>query len=247
MTFRSALLAAATLAVGLCTTMAVCLWGEVGLRRIEAQRALAAEVVAGRMSLREAAGHFRRLDEVAPGFPPDNSRPPEAEQVLFVRVLGFVWEHAAQRQRFAAAARCYAEAFAAHPQLLSGPPSGHLYYAACAAAQAGCGQGRDAADLDDKSRAAFRCQALEWLRAELAARRRLLVQGLPVSPSAIEDWLAVPDFAGVREADALARLPESERQAWQKLWAEVANTLARAERATAPEPKAGSKIPLPER
>jgi hypothetical protein len=39
---------------------------------------------------------------------------------------------------------------------------------------AGCGQGRDAADLDEESRAGFRHQALGWLRAELEAQRRLL-------------------------------------------------------------------------
>jgi hypothetical protein len=30
-----------------------------------------------------------------------------------------------------------------------------------------------------------------------------------------------PDFAGVRDREALARLPERERQAWQQLWADV--------------------------
>jgi hypothetical protein len=29
------------------------------------------------------------------------------------------------------------------------------------------------------------------------------------------------DLAGVRGADALARLPEAERREWQKLWEEV--------------------------
>src|SRR5262249_51251254 len=114
------------------------------------------------------------------------------------------------------------------------PPDGHLYDAACAAARAGCGQGRDAADLDETSRAAFRRQALGWLRADLTARRRHQEQGLPVIPFAIDRWLEVPDFAGVRGPDALARLPKAERQEWQKLWAEVADTLARA--GTIPRP-----------
>jgi len=35
-------------------------------------------------------------------------------------------------------------------------------------------------------------------------------------------WLGDADFAGVRGSDALGRLPESERQQWQKLWQEVA-------------------------
>jgi hypothetical protein len=41
-------------------------------------------------------------------------------------------------------------------------------------------------------------------------------------------WLADPDFAGVRGPEALARLPEAERPAWQQLWADVAATLAAA-------------------
>jgi hypothetical protein len=219
-------------------------------RHVEAQWALAAEVGAGRMSVREAAGHFRRLNEADPGRLPGAPRPSLDEQVLCVRVLDFTWEYLAQRKLFAAAARCYAEAFAAHPQLLRGPPTGHRYWAACAAARAGCGRCRDAAELDEQSGAVFRRQALGWLQAELESRRRLLEQ----EPGKT-DWLAVghpqrwlddADLAGVREPDSLSRLPKAERQAWQKLWADVADTLARAEGFPPPEQEAASKIALPD-
>jgi hypothetical protein len=63
----------------------------------------------------------------------------------------------------------------------------------------------------------------------------------------MEHWLATPDFASVRGPDALGRLPEAERQAWQKLWADVADTLARAEGTTRPEQRAGSRRSVPER
>jgi hypothetical protein len=82
----------------------------------------------------------------------------------------------ARQQRFAAAARWYTEEFNADPCLLAGPADCHLYDAARAAALAGCGQGRDAADLDEKTRVGFRQHALDWLRDELEARRRLLEQ-----------------------------------------------------------------------
>jgi hypothetical protein len=49
--------------------------------------------------------------------------------------------------------------------------------------------------------------------------------------------LVDPEFAGVRGPEALAKLPESERQPWQKLWADVAATLARAQGKTMPEKK----------
>jgi hypothetical protein len=66
-------------------------------------------------------------------------------------------------------------------------------------------------------------------------------------PGDLRRWLEAPDFAGVRGPEALAWLPEAERQAWQKLWADVADTLARAVGKLPPPPKAGGKIPLPER
>jgi serine/threonine-protein kinase len=108
---------------------------------------------------------------------------------------------------------------------------------------AGCGQGRDAADLDEESRAEFRRQALDWLRAELEAQRLLLEQKPETVANHLQDWLWDPDFAGVREPDALAQLSETERQAWHQLWADVADTLARALGRTTPKQKAAAKLP----
>jgi hypothetical protein len=220
-------------------------------RRIEAQRALAAEVVAGKLSLREAAGHFRRLDDLHPGLPPGTSRPAADERALCDRVLDSAWEVLADEGRFAEGARWYAEVFAAHPHLLAVPPTSHRYFAARLAARAGCGQGQDATGLDEESRAGFRHQALGWLRAELEAQRRLLEREPAKNRAFIAGglgfWLLDPHFAGVRGPEALGRLPEPERQGWQKLWADVADTLARAEGTAPPEPKAGDKRPVPER
>jgi hypothetical protein len=165
--------------------------------------------------------------------------------------VAYAWTVLVAQERYARAARYYAEAFTAEPQLLANPPTDHRYYAACAAARAGCGQGRDTADLDDTSRADFRRQALDWLRAELDAQRRPLEEEPQTARLTVyrdlRYWLEDPHFAGVRGPDALARLPEAERQAWRRLWADVADTRARAEGTTPPEPKAGDKIPHPER
>jgi eukaryotic-like serine/threonine-protein kinase len=100
----------------------------------------------------------------------------------------------------------------------------HRYNAACAAALAGCGQGEYAAQLSDKERARLRQQALTWLRADLAQYAPMVAKG-PAHVSAavyerLQHWQQDIDFAGVRGA-ALAKLPEAERQRWQKLWAEV--------------------------
>jgi hypothetical protein len=41
----------------------------------------------------------------------------------------------------------------------------------------------------------------------------------------------------VRGPEALARLPQAEREGWRKLWADVAATLARAQDKAAPQQK----------
>jgi serine/threonine protein kinase/tetratricopeptide (TPR) repeat protein len=145
----------------------------------------------------------------------------------------------------ATAARFYLEAFAAEPGLAEDLRAQHRYNAACAAAQAGCGQGADAKSLGDTERARLRQQARDWLRADLAAWSKQLdddgAKAAPLIRRTMQHWSADTDFAGVRGADALAKLPESERQDWQKLWADVADTLARAERKTVPAKKSESK------
>jgi hypothetical protein len=44
----------------------------------------------------------------------------------------------------------------------------------------------------------------------------------------MQHWLADNDLAGVRDPGGLAKLPEGERQDWQKLWADVEKTSAEA-------------------
>jgi serine/threonine protein kinase/Flp pilus assembly protein TadD len=139
--------------------------------------------------------------------------------------LGFAHLCQQFRKVYAAAERFYAESFAAQPALAEDLQAGHRYNAACAAALAGCGQGQDAAGLDDKERARLRGQALDWLHADLGAWRRLLEKApdkaRPAVAKQMQHWLGDADFAGVRGEAALAKLPEAERPAWQKLWAEV--------------------------
>jgi tetratricopeptide (TPR) repeat protein len=124
-----------------------------------------------------------------------------------------------------ARAGLYAEAFTTDPKLADDLQAAHRYYAACAAALAGCGQGKDADKLDDRARARWRKQALAWLRADLALRTKQLGSGRPDDRQEVADkmqhWQRDADFVGVRGKDGLAKLPASERAAWQQLWAEV--------------------------
>jgi serine/threonine protein kinase/tetratricopeptide (TPR) repeat protein len=121
------------------------------------------------------------------------------------------------------------------------------YLAACAAALAGTGQGKDAAKLDAKERARWRGQALAWLRPDLERmqtklkkepqrwRTRVLAE--------LRYWQTDPRLATVREESALARLPEAERAAWRQFWAEVRLFQRRLESAAENrEEEAGGRI-----
>jgi serine/threonine-protein kinase len=129
------------------------------------------------------------------------------------------------KQLQAAASRFYTEAFADQPQLAADLAAQHRYNAACSAALAGCGQGKDADKLDAKERARLRQQALDWLRADLKAYGQLMKKSAdkagPAIAQQMQHWLKDTDFAGVRGPESLARLPEAERKEWLKLWEEV--------------------------
>ncbi len=135
-------------------------------------------------------------------------------------------------QRHAAAARFWAEALEVDPKLGDDRQAGHRYNAACAAALAAAGQGTDDPKPDDAARARLRGQALDWLKAERAAWAKVLdsggAQARPLVQQRLQHWRADSDLAGVRDAGALARLPEPERDAWRSFWAEVDALLARA-------------------
>jgi serine/threonine-protein kinase len=96
-----------------------------------------------------------------------------------------------------------------------------LYPAACAAVQQATGPGSRNTRLGDAERSALRRQALGWLQASL----KLTKEG-KVADSSMANWPRDAALAGVRDPGALARLPDSEREQWQRLWAEVAAQVA---------------------
>jgi tetratricopeptide (TPR) repeat protein len=137
------------------------------------------------------------------------------------------------QRRNAAAARFFAEAFAAAQDLASNRQGQHRYKAACAAALAAAGQGQDSAQLDEAAKAKSRRQALDWLNAELTAWDKLLESGSPQARPLIartlNHWQKDDDLAGIRAAAALAKLSPEERTACTQLWADVAALLRKAE------------------
>ncbi len=185
-----------------------------------------------------------KLSPTLPALLEGKARPADnTERLAYARLC-------ALKQRYTTAARLWQEAFAAEPELARQLAASHRHRAACAAALAGCGRGDEAARLDGPGRARWRRQALEWLRADLelwkkeaeaktaAARRRarLFLE---------RSWLREPDLAGVRDAEALARLPEAEQPAWRQLWADVEALRDRLRHREARRDSAGSSVLYP--
>jgi serine/threonine-protein kinase len=147
-----------------------------------------------------------------------------AERLGFAEVCYF-------QRRYAAAARFYRDSLADDPELADDLTSANRYNGTCSAALAGCGQGADA-PADEGERARLRAQALAWLRADLALWGKAATGGDPNTVAAVRQtlrhWREDADLAGVRDADALVKLPEAERADWRKLWADVDALLQKA-------------------
>jgi serine/threonine-protein kinase len=207
----------------------------------------------GRRDPEEALAELRRAAELgAPGSPVSQGMPSmirEAEaKITQVRRLPGVLRGddmprdasdglsfallAHERGLYSAATRLWSAALEADPKLAADPRAEVRYNAACSAALAAGGGSKDDPPPDGATRARLRKQALEWLRAELAAWSDVLKNGppqtRPVVVRTLRHWRTDPDLAGVRDSDALAALPEPERGAWRARWAEVDALLARA-------------------
>ncbi len=130
-------------------------------------------------------------------------------------------------------ARFWTEAFRAEPKLADDMEAHSRYNAACAAALAGCGQGKDEPPLDNASRSRWRQQALEWLEADLAAWSKTLENGSPPSRQTVartlEHWKGDLDLSGLRDQNALARIPALEQSACRALWARVDSLLVESQ------------------
>jgi tetratricopeptide (TPR) repeat protein len=163
------------------------------------------------------------LDGKLPAILKGDSQPTDAAEQVELAKLCLSYKNYP-----AAAIRLYAAALRAEPKLAGK----HRYNAACAAALAGCGQGKDADQIDDPERARWRQQALDWLRADLDLGRQRLADGTPadrqVTRTMLQHWQVDTNLAGVRDAAALKKLPDKEHEAWRQLWSDVAELLRKA-------------------
>jgi tetratricopeptide (TPR) repeat protein len=145
-----------------------------------------------------------RLDQVLSGKAPPRDAVERTEFALMLYM----------KARHAESAQMYAEAFDDDATLTEDLVNHHRYNAACSAALAAAPGGADAVE--------WRGRALEWLRADLAAREKAAT-GLSAE---LEHWKVDPDFASVH--GQVGDLPEPERDAWRGLWAAVDLALAAA-------------------
>src|SRR5262249_14918656 len=129
------------------------------------------------------------------------------------------------KRLYAAAARLYAEAFAADPKLAADLQQQHRYSAARSAALAAAGQADDAKQLPDKAAVMLRQQALSWLRDDLALyakpAERDEAKAKEFVRQGLAHWQQAADLASVRDPAALDGLADDERAAWRRLWADV--------------------------
>ena len=128
------------------------------------------------------------------------------------------------RGRPGAAAHLWIAAFAAAPDLAADLTAMNRFQAARAAVSAS-EDARVSSESGPEARAKWRRQALDWLRADLATSRAIVASGTAPQRAGVARrlgrWLADPALASIRDEQALAGLPEPERSALGKLWADV--------------------------
>jgi serine/threonine-protein kinase len=142
------------------------------------------------------------------------------------------------KKLYTAATRFYTAALAAKPPLPAPEQARHRYNAACSAALAAAGQGRDADKLDAREKTRLRRQALAWLRENLKQHNQEPADGdaraLKELSKTLQDWRTDEDLASVRDPEALARLSETEQASWRQLWADVEGLLKKVSSGTDP-------------
>jgi eukaryotic-like serine/threonine-protein kinase len=131
-----------------------------------------------------------------------------------LETLGFA-QLCYEKKLHGTSARSWADAFQADPKLAEDIQVQNRYNAACTAASAGSGQGRDVRPLDDASKARWRKRAIDWLKADLTALSKVIESAAPEArlfvSQTLQHWKVDADLAGLRDAAALAKRPADEQ------------------------------------
>ena len=175
--------------------------------------------------LEQLDGSLMGLDERLAAFLEGEATPVNATESLDLAAFAY------EQGLHAASSGLYERAFVAEP---SSTQVGliHRYNAACAAALAGSGRGKDDPMPDGATRTRLRAKARAWLRDDLSALAELLDRGepriLPFSVEFLSQWKSDPDLGGIRDAAKLVDLPEAERKAIRALWTDFDALLEKA-------------------
>ena len=167
-----------------------------------------------------------QLKSRLPALLQGKERPANSDETLALAELCYT------QQLHGASARFWLEVFQAQPDLAEDMRVQHRYSAACAAALAGSGQGKDEPSLDDAAKSRWRKQAREWLRSDLAAWSKILEDGSSQSRLSVrqnlQQWRLDVDLSGIRDEGAMVKLSADEQKACRALWSEVDAMLAKA-------------------
>jgi eukaryotic-like serine/threonine-protein kinase len=145
--------------------------------------------------------------------------PANAEEAASFARLAFA------RDQPEAAARLWTAAFSASPDLAADLVAMNRFQAARAATRAGTEGVRENAEFGAESRAKWRRQAVEWLRADLAASTAIVNSGTSPQRAGVarrlSRWQVDPTLASIRDELALSSLPEAERRSLREFWDSV--------------------------
>jgi serine/threonine-protein kinase len=136
------------------------------------------------------------------------------------------------RGLYATGAQRFAEALRADLKPANDVMAWPRFNAACLAALAGCGRGKDAGQLGERERVRLRKKALAWLRADLAAWAKIAEApaGHDRTRSTLLHWQEDAELAGIRDTKEVAKLSAAEQAECRKLWADVKALLKNLER-----------------
>jgi serine/threonine-protein kinase len=155
-----------------------------------------------------------------------NAQPEDAVEQLSLAMLCLRY-----KKRYVIAVRFYEEALA--EVILPGEQLALARSnAAFAAVQAAAGLGEGAAKLDAKEKVRLRQQALSWMR-EAVKYYVKNVDGSEVKwrtdmQKELHYWQKDRALTSIRDKEALAKLPQAERAAWQQLWNDVETLLQKS-------------------
>jgi tetratricopeptide (TPR) repeat protein/tRNA A-37 threonylcarbamoyl transferase component Bud32 len=165
------------------------------------------------------ANRLVELEKRLPAILSGHARPVDAAEMAAMAQM------CQMKKLYGGSARLWDVAFKAQPALAEDRNAQNRYNAACAAALASTGQGKDDPPLDDETKVRWRKQSIDWLKADILAWGKVVETGPPqtkaILAQTLQHWKVDTDLSGIRDESALKQLPDHEQKACRALWADV--------------------------